>query len=180
MTSDRRTSFADVIIDPKDSVLVEIAGAELQRTDQFSAGYCMRFPRVIKFREDKVGGAARHAPTLTCCFSSPSLLLLSSHVLKRREHRACSHPCCCRSFDIPVHLAVRVRRWRVTVDQGVSECLTLQQLRALITEMGGKLARKRADGVYVSNNNAKRRKTGKAIKAVSRRVGLSSPLAPCH
>ncbi len=92
MTRDRRTSFTDVIIDPKDSVLVEIAGAELQRTDQFSAGYCMRFPRVIKFREDKVGGgAARHAPTPKCCFSSPSLLLPSSHVLKRREHRACSH-----------------------------------------------------------------------------------------
>ena len=44
----------DVIIDPKNSVLVELVGAELTRTDQFSAGYCMRFPRVVKLRDDKV------------------------------------------------------------------------------------------------------------------------------
>jgi hypothetical protein len=44
----------DVVIDPSKSVLVEIKGAELTPTDQFSAGYALRFPRVLRLRLDKV------------------------------------------------------------------------------------------------------------------------------
>ena len=48
---------ADVVIDPAKSVLVEVKGAELTATDQFSAGYALRFPRVVKIRTDKVRSA---------------------------------------------------------------------------------------------------------------------------
>ena len=42
--------------------------------------------------------------------------------------------------------------------QGVNECMTVSELRTLIDELGGKLARKRVDGAYVSTSNSKRRK----------------------
>ena len=44
----------DVVIDPVNSVLLEVVGAELVHTDQFSAGYVLRFPRVVRPRLDKV------------------------------------------------------------------------------------------------------------------------------
>lgn len=42
--------------------------------------------------------------------------------------------------------------------QAVNECMSLAELKALVAEMGGKLARKRKDGQYVTSSNAKRRK----------------------
>jgi ATP-dependent DNA ligase len=47
-----------VITDPSKSLLLEIKGAELTRSDAFLAGYTMRFPRVVKIRSDKVRCAA--------------------------------------------------------------------------------------------------------------------------
>ena len=44
----------DVVIEPSKSLMIELVGAELTRTDQFSAGYVLRFPRVVKLRRDKV------------------------------------------------------------------------------------------------------------------------------
>ena len=65
--------------------------------------------------------------------------------------------------------------------QGVNECMSLAELRLLVDELGGKLARKRKDGQYVSTSNAKRRK--KIISMISkkaRRAGNVHCVAMVH
>ncbi len=44
------------------------------------------------------------------------------------------------------------------IAQKISECMSLMELRELVNELGGKLARKRLDGVYTTASNFKRRK----------------------
>lgn len=56
----------DMVIHPKDSMLVEVCGAELVPTVQFSAGWTLRFPRLIRLRDDKVCALVCAGPYLCC------------------------------------------------------------------------------------------------------------------
>ena len=55
--------------------------------------------------------------------------------------------------------------------------MSLAHLRELVNEMGGKLARKRADGQYISTSNAKRRKK---MAVATRRVRCAMPPPACR
>lgn len=77
---------SDVVIDPSKSVLVEIKGAELTPTDQFSAGYALRFPRVLRLRLDKVWSVE----TLSLCCGG----LRSFNAVSRVSMSVCR----CRSY----------------------------------------------------------------------------------
>lgn len=66
----KTSDVPDVWVPPEHSLILEIKGAELVTTDQFTAGYCVRFPRVHAVREDRV----RYEPP--CSLSGHSLTSL--------------------------------------------------------------------------------------------------------
>ena len=49
----KRDDIPDFWIEPRNSVLMELKGYEVTATDQFAANLCLRFPRVVKIRDDK-------------------------------------------------------------------------------------------------------------------------------
>lgn len=44
----------EVWIEPKNSVIVQIKAAEISNSDKYKCGCTMRFPRLEKFRDDKM------------------------------------------------------------------------------------------------------------------------------
>jgi ATP-dependent DNA ligase len=47
----------DVVIEPKNSIVLELVGAELVPSTDMNSGYYLRFPRVLRRRDDKVCSA---------------------------------------------------------------------------------------------------------------------------
>lgn len=43
----------DVVIKPKDSIIMELTGVQMTKSDKYTAGYTLRFPVFIKIRYDK-------------------------------------------------------------------------------------------------------------------------------
>ena len=69
--------------------------------------------------------------------------------------------------------------WAYAFCQNVGECMSLMELRELVSEMGGKLARKRADGKYSTSTNQKRRKAALQPR-VSKKVQLPARFSLRH
>jgi DNA ligase-4 len=44
----------DKFIDPEDSIIIQVKASEIQISDAFGTGISLRFPRFVKFRDDKV------------------------------------------------------------------------------------------------------------------------------
>ncbi|CAJ1953471.1 unnamed protein product [Cylindrotheca closterium] len=53
----KNKNYPDMWINPEDSVVLTIEGQELITTDEYSAGVCLRFPKIIKIRLDEMEGA---------------------------------------------------------------------------------------------------------------------------
>ncbi|KAL3943081.1 MAG: hypothetical protein SGBAC_002814 [Bacillariaceae sp.] len=53
----KNKNYPDMWINPEDSIVLTIEGQELISTDEYSAGVCLRFPKIIKIRLDEMEGA---------------------------------------------------------------------------------------------------------------------------
>jgi hypothetical protein len=60
-TFNKRETYPDMWINPKDSVVLTIKGQELVVSDEYSAGLTMRFPKIKKVRLDSVDGDEKKA-----------------------------------------------------------------------------------------------------------------------
>jgi len=48
------TATPDVWIEPKNSIILEVKCSELIKTDKYTSGFTLRFPRIIGIRDDKL------------------------------------------------------------------------------------------------------------------------------
>jgi len=64
-TFNKTKHYPDIWIDPKDSVVLTIKGAELVVSDEYSVGLALRFPRIKKVRLEAVDGDEKNASETT-------------------------------------------------------------------------------------------------------------------